>query len=441
MSSPAPLDETIAIPVALPAHWPAAPQPAAFHGLAGDIARASAPHTEADPIAVLVQLLIAYGTLIGRGANRRVGASEHHTNEFILLVGPSAKARKGTSWDLVEALIAAVEPGFVDNNIHSGMSSGEGLIDKVRDPLYDTGRHGEPVVKTHGVNDKRMLVLESEFALVLRVLAREGNTLSAIIRNCWDGKTLQTLTKNTPSRATRPHISIIGHITADEILRYLNSTELANGFINRFVIVAVRRTQLLPDGGDLSALNWASLTGRLAAAVDHGRNTSELTPTPAAKDQWRKLYPQVSVDTPGLVGAATARAEAHVVRLALLYALLDCADTIERAHLDAACALWDYASRSAHWLFGDTLGDPVADDIWQAIRANTDGLTKSDIRDLFSRNKSVKVINAGVDALVRAGRLHRTTRPGGERGGRPAELYVPTTASQAALAGTAHQTD
>jgi hypothetical protein len=318
--TPTRVDDTITIPVARPAHWPAPPKPAAFYGLAGDIARASAPHTEADPIAVLAQLLVAYGTVIGRGAHRLVGASQHHSNEFVLLVGPSAKARKGTSWDLVEELIAAVDPSFVDHHVHSGLSSGEGLIDKVRDPLYDTGPGNEPIVKTPGIDDKRMLVLESEFALVLRVLAREGNTLSAVVRNCWDGRTLQTMTKNTPARATRPHISIIGHITADELLRYLTTTELASGFINRFLIVAVRRTQLLPDGGDLAALDWASLTDRLAAAVDHGRIINELTVTPEARDRWRTIYPQVSVDHPGLFGAATARAEAHVVRLALLYA-------------------------------------------------------------------------------------------------------------------------
>jgi hypothetical protein len=425
MTPSAGVDDPITIPVARPEGWPAGPKPAAFYGLAGDITRAAAPHTEADPIAVLTQLLVAYGTLIGRGAHRKVGASRHHTNEFVLLVGPSAKARKGSSWDLVEELIATVDPGFVDYHIHSGLSSGEGLIDKVRDPVYESGPDGEPIVKTPGIEDKRILALESEFALVLRVLAREGNTLSAVVRNCWDGRTLQTMTKNTPARATRPHISIIGHITADELLRYLTTTELASGFINRFVIVAVRRTQLLPDGGDLSALNLTSLTGRLAAAVDHGRITQELTLTPEARERWRNIYPQVSVDHPGLFGAATARAEAHVIRLALLYALLDCARSIERVHLDAACALWGYSSRSAHWLFGDTLGDPVADDIWQAIKANTDGLTKSDIRDLFSRNKSVKAINAGIDTLVRAGRLQRTTRSSGGHGGRPAELFVP----------------
>ena len=49
---------------------------------------------------------------------------------------------------------------------------------------------------------------------------------------------------------------------------------------------------------------------------------------PAARERWIEIYPQLSAGQPGLAGAATARAEAHVVRLALIYALLDCSDMI-----------------------------------------------------------------------------------------------------------------
>ena len=83
-----------------------------------------------------------------------------------------------------------------------------------------------------------------------------------------------------------------------------------------------------------------------------------------------------------------ARAEAHVVRLALIYALLDRAEAIDRAHIDAALALWAYAARSARWIFGDTLGDPVADDIWSAIKGVTDGLSRAEIRDVSPATKA-----------------------------------------------------
>ncbi len=65
----------------------------------------------------------------------------------------------------------------------------------------------------------------------------------------------------------------------------------------------------------------------------------------------------------GVTGALTARAEAHSMRLALIYALLDGASSIQVEHLKAALALWDYAARSAVWALGDATGDPLAEQI------------------------------------------------------------------------------
>jgi hypothetical protein len=175
------------------------------------VVRAVAPQTEADPVAILTQFLVAYGNLVGRTAHRMVGATAHHTNEFLLLVGPSSKGRKGSSWDFIENLLLPADPDWAATRIQSGMSSGEGLIWHVRDGMSIPGRSAEP---DPGVEDKRLLVMEPEFALVLRVLAREGNTLSAVVRSAWDGKPLQTMSKNSPTRATNHHVSVIGHISS-----------------------------------------------------------------------------------------------------------------------------------------------------------------------------------------------------------------------------------
>ncbi|MHB8619960.1 MAG: DUF3987 domain-containing protein, partial [Chloroflexota bacterium] len=184
----------IALPVpAVPVDWPEPPGTAAYYGLAGDVVRAVEPHTEADPVAILTQFLVAYGNLVGRRAHRMVGATAHHTNEFLLLVGPSSKGRKGSSWDFIENLLCTLDPDWTATRIQSGMTSGEGLIWHVRDAMIVPGRSAEP---DPGVEDKRLLVMEPEFALVLRVLAREGNTLSAVVRSAWDGKPLQTMSKN-----------------------------------------------------------------------------------------------------------------------------------------------------------------------------------------------------------------------------------------------------
>jgi hypothetical protein len=159
--------------------WRAPPRAAAFTGLAGEIAAAIEPHTESDPLAILAQLLVCFGSAIGRGAHYAVEATEHHANEFILLIGPSAKARKGSSWDHVQRIFTEVDPDWTERPIVSGLSSGEGLIWSVRDP--DTTTRGRAQDDEQG-HDKRLLVLEAEFASVLKMVARDGNTLSPVVR-------------------------------------------------------------------------------------------------------------------------------------------------------------------------------------------------------------------------------------------------------------------
>ena len=124
--------------------WPAPPRPAAFTGLAGEITRAIEPHSESDPLAVLTQLLVCFGSVIGRGTHYAVDATNHHGNEFLLLVGPTAKGRKGTAWDHVQRLFAEVDPEWATQRIVSGLSSGEGLIWRVRDPDNGARGRGEP---------------------------------------------------------------------------------------------------------------------------------------------------------------------------------------------------------------------------------------------------------------------------------------------------------
>lgn len=395
--------------------WPAPPADAAFAGLVGEIVGVLAPATEADPTAILVQLLVSLGSLLGRHPHYRVGAARHGTNEFVILVGPSGSGRKGSSWDAVEPVVAAVDGAFVTGRVVAGLSSGEGLIWHVRD-----GQHGPAA-------DPRLLVLEPELASVLKASSREANTLSPVLRNAWDGRVLQVITKHDPARASGAHVSIIGHITAGELLRHVSGLEMANGFVNRFLIIAVRRVRLLPEGGEPDRGALAPLLGRLRDALRHAATPRALGLDDQARTLWWDTYGHLSGGRPGLLGAVLGRPEAHVVRLGLLYAVLDGQDAIGVTHLQAALALWDYAARSAAFVFGDSLGDRVADEIWRAICEHEGPITRSEIRDLFERNKAKAEIDAALGALVAAGRIERGVLTGR---GRPAEVWSPRRASQ-----------
>jgi hypothetical protein len=399
--------------LAAPPDWPQPPHPDIYQGQVGVIVETIAPHTEADPVAILGQLLVAAGSVIGRGCWFAVEATRHHPNEFVVLVGDSAKARKGSSWDHVARLLDAVDPAFAART-HSGLSTGEGLIWAVRDPAGS-----DP-----GAADSRLLVVEPEFASVLKATARDINTLSPTLRAAWDGRPLQLLTRTAPARATNAHVAVIGHITAAELRAQLNNLELANGFMNRFILLACRRHRLLPEGGHPNPIAGTGIDRRLQAALSQARHAGQIRFGLAARVAWWDHYARLSQPSDGLAGAMAARAEAHVVRLATLYALIDEQTTIDTAHLDAALALWDYAARSATWALDHTSGDPLAEAIHAALAATPAGLTRTNIRDLFQRNQPAHAIDTALAALAHAGRAHhrRITT-----GGRPADIWTAQT--------------
>src|SRR5262249_23075931 len=124
----------------------------------------------------------------------------------------------------------------------------------------------EKVESDPGIPDKRLMLTEPEFASVLKHLERQGNILSTIIRRAWDGITLEGLTKNSPICATGAHVSVIGHITVEELKRYLTATEMANGFGNRFLWFCVKRSKALPEGSSVPPGPWEGLRGHLGEA-------------------------------------------------------------------------------------------------------------------------------------------------------------------------------
>lgn len=397
--------------------WPSPAHEDAFYGLAGEIVREIEPESEGDPIAILIQLLAGIGNVIGRTGHFVAQSTPHFTNLFVVLVGETARARKGSSWGPVSHVLSQVEPLWAEKKITSGLSSGEGMIWNVRDESTAKGST-DP-----GIFDKRMLVIEEEFASVLKVAAREGNTLSALLRSAWDSKPLRALTKNSPINATGAHISIVGHITCEELAKCLSATDSANGFGNRFVWCCVKRSKYLPEGGSFHKKDINPLVERLRNAITFAQNIKQIDRDDESKEIWRERYARLADEGKhGLLSQMVARREAQVMRLALIYSLLDQSTVIKPAHLNAALALERYAFNSCRYLFGDSLGDPTADTILAALRKNSSGLTRSEItRNLLNRNKSETEITHSLSLIEAAGLATRKFEP---TGGRTAERWV-----------------
>ena len=405
--------------LAAPSGWPAPPDPVVYHELIGEIVKTISPHTEADPVAILSQLLVAFGAAVGRRAWFQVEATRHAPNEFMLLVGDSSRARKGSSWDHVRRLIADLDPSL-EPRILTGLSSGEGLIWSVRDPTAQDPGH----------SDQRLLVIEPEFASVLKVASREISTLSPTLRSGWDGRPLAILTRAAPARASSAHIAVIGHITQNELRRHITQLELANGYLNRILIIACRRQRLLPEGGQHDPLAATGLPRLLAATITHAQTTGEVRLDPDARELWHHAYRRLAEQQPdGIVAQITARAEAHTIRLALIYALADGQQQISLPHLTAALALHDDATRSAAWALTGATGQPLAEQIHTALQQSPAGLTRSQISDTLKHNQPAGQIDSALRALKAAGRATVTQIA---TGGRPAQLWTARSPATAA---------
>lgn len=394
--------------------WPVLSKTALYR-LAGDVVRAIEPHSEADPAALLIQFLAAAANMIGPGLHCKVEATRHPLILYPVLTGETSKGRKGTSWGHIFTLCAAVDEDWARERVTSGLSSAEGLISEVRD--------ADPPI------DRRLLVVQGEFASVLKIMGRDGNTLSPTLRDAWDSGNLRTLVKHDPLKATGAHITVIGHITRSELLRYLSDTEAHNGFANRFLWVFVQRSKYLPEGGSVDKWVASRLAARLRKvrewAVQQGE--FEIKRDDAARSLWAKEYARLSDGLPGLLGAATGRAEAQVLRLSAIYAVLDCSAVVRVEHLRAALAVWDYCFDSARFIFGNATGDPVAERIRKALHdAGADGLTRTGIRDVLGKHESATRIEQVLQQLAARGEasceMVRT-------GGRSTELWRATEAT------------
>lgn len=405
-----------------PAHAPQLHQ-AALHGVLGDVVRRLAPTTEASPAAMLFQLIAFCGALLGDHVYVLIGGSRHAPRVWTLVVGPTSAGRKGES--RAQALRFVTSSGSFDSyfvETASGLSTGEGLLHRLRD---DEG---------HG---KNLVVTETEFGRTLAASKREGNTISHVMRDLWDDGEAETMTKGDPVKVTGAHLTVIGHITPRELRLKLTEVDVAGGLANRYLYCWSHRTQLLPDQEEPP--DTSDLARRLDDAVQWTRNLgrARVRRTEAADEYWRKVYRRINEQEPeGLLGELVARASAYVLRVALVFALLDQRREIDAVHLRAALACVVYSIRSAVHIFGDTSGAGDLGKLSQALKAaGEDGLTRSDISKLFSRNKSAEQISALVGELVDAGQVREITeRPDGERG-RPTirAVWIPGAGSMPSL--------
>jgi hypothetical protein len=386
-----------------------------YHGMLLEAVKVACRTSEASPVAVAANFLATFSAMVGRIAFQHIGDGTCHARPFFLLVGRTGKARKGTSEFTVRKIFAAVEQVLINDypvikRHEGGLSTGEGLGSAIRDKTDDDD--------DGGTDDKRMLIIEAEFAGAMAAAARERNILSATLRTCWDGKDIAPLVSNGGKggwRASAPHICIIGHITAAELLAKMSEVDAQSGFLNRFVILHIVRNKLVPLPLPTPAADIERLAGMVAEAVRFAigdnlaaNNSKEIRMSHEAIVLWCAEYPALTAELPDKAGALLVRVEIYCRMLAMIFALLDCSSTIEPQHIRAALAWVNYWKDSVSYIFqtlsakaeAERLNDASAE-VLEFIRTNP-RCRKTDITIAFKNKMNGKEITAALNHLLNA---------------------------------------
>lgn len=358
----------------------------ALYGLAGEFVNTILPVTEADGTALLLQMLVGFGNIIGRKPYFVAESTRHYMNLYLLVVGSTSSA-KGSSLSQVLNVLSRVDEGWAQKCNKSGLSSGEGLIEAV------------------GETDKRLFLRETEFVSVLARQYRDASVLSATLRGLWDEGNSRVMNRRQNALSTTDaHVSLVGHITPEELTQRLNTTDLWNGYANRFLFAYVRRSKDLPDSGKVSERQVKTLKIELLRAQRFAEGIAEMDRDDEAKELWRAVYPRLVEDRAGVFGKVIARARAQVLRLSCLYALLDRSAIVGRVHLEAALALWQYCEDSARYIFAEGIAlSAHAQRLLDAVREAGDiGLTRTAQSGVFRGNLTAKQLDTLTDELIKA---------------------------------------
>ena len=331
--------------------------PACLYGLIGDVARAGSEGTETNAVAIAANFMAYLSCAVGRGVYLPIGNTRHHARLFCLHIGRSGRGRKGDAVSLVlriDQVLREMNEAFAPQVHRGGLSTREGLVALMHDG-YRQGRQDVPAIE-----DKRLWVVESEFANVLHQGRRDGNTLSAALRDCWDGVDLKPATKSNRLYASDPHVCLSGAISPSELTGLMSARDLTNGFANRFLMIWAERSRMLPfpkETPQAVVEHLARRTLEVLAFVHADRHDErdhlrmELSP----QAQWRyaQLYRGELNDDlgDGTVGALLERRAPMLLRLAMLMALADLQTRIDVRHINAAMAWIRHATASVRFVF------------------------------------------------------------------------------------------
>ncbi|HUR18878.1 MAG TPA: DUF3987 domain-containing protein [Acidimicrobiales bacterium] len=405
-----------------------------LRGPLGQLVMMTYGRTEADPVAVTVQLATLLAASLGP-ARRVQCASPEPIRLYTLVVGKSGVGRKGTSWKVASRLAQLADPS-IEGRIQSGFGSGESIVDS-----FATENGDRP--------DPRLCIFADEFARILKTSGRQGDTTSELLREAWNSDRLQARARQKTTVAEVAHICIVGHVTPTDLSRWLSPEKLKDGFIGRMLFVWSVGGPHVPFGSpDWLTAEIATEASKLGDFLRRNRTPGTLHPVDGIEGEVLRWWQEEarppwaerveSADEP--METLGSRWESYCWRLAGLAAVLEDSD-IERHHLEWGLAVWEHSWNAAMSLFGPAgMAQPewesptnrdrmrvrqLVDTLWPHVEeAGIEGLTAREVNRLIRGRLGTSAMAEVRTEGVKLGLWFDQTREPANGVGRPQRVLV-----------------
>lgn len=348
--------------------FPSPPAMEAYGGLAGDIIAAISENTDASEVGLLASFLALSGAVFPA---QGYSFGSQTSSPFVALVGESSVGRKGTAMhralDCLSLALNSNQP--INALLLDGLNSGEGLITSL-------------AARSKYSGTLAAVIFEEEFASMLQSRSRDGSTLDMKIRAAFDGGVLSNRKAAGEVVVQPPYFlpALVG-ITPKELRRRLEPGSHQSGAANRWLYVPVVKRDILVE--DAPPVLPPELSVQLVKA--RGGAPRQVEFDQAATRRLSEYAAFVVQHSAGLTQALVSRFQTIAARLAMVHASLERDSNVTVEYLDRALALTEYARRGLLWVFGQTVGSPLADGILRALQAEG-SLSATYMRDQIERS-------------------------------------------------------
>lgn len=302
--------------------------------------------------------MLAAGLMVGRSAYKGHELGHRtYPNLYAVLVGPSGKSRKTTAYSTCRRIVHRCDESVV---FCDGVSSGAALVEFLAPSEAETGPDGRLTMIRRAARTRGLLSAGEVSSLLLK--GRQDGSRDVIPRlvEAYDcPETLENRTRSKPVRAEEPFLSFFGGTTPEWFRRDLAIDDVRGGLAGRICYFLGKRKPAIPDQPPPNAValrvaERALLTIRDAHATDRAYEF-----TPAARSLWEDWYRAEygrAYENP-ILGAVAARLHTNATKIALLFAVLDGAASIDAEHVAAATDFANYqrdVQRAIFTAFGES---------------------------------------------------------------------------------------